>query len=322
MSEARRASTSVDVVVVTRNTRELTVACLGAAVAAGRDSGVAPRCTVVDNASSDGTAEAVSARLPEVRVVRNEENVGYGQACNQGLRGGRGEYVLILNSDVVARPGAIAALIGFLRGSPEHVAAGGRLVDPGTDRVQIGHNVRAFPRLLPQAAQMLGLERHWPGNPLSRRYLMLDLDYGRTQDVEQPAGSCLACRRADYDAVGGFDEGFFYWYEDVDLIRRLSGRGRIAYVHDAVFEHVGGASFAHWERPERILSWYPGVLRYFAKHRPRGEQLAVRALVGTLAAVRTFGYLPFDRRRAGVCWRVAGIALGSGRRGLPLSPRA
>jgi hypothetical protein len=97
-------------------------------------------------------------------------------------------------------------------------------------------------------------------------------------------------------------------------VRRLRQRGRVAYVHDAVFEHVGGATFAQWERPERILSWYGGVLRYFAKHRPRAEQLAVRALVAVLAAVRAVANLPFDRRRALVCWRVAGMALrGAGR---------
>lgn len=301
---------AVDVVIVTRDTRELTLRCVESVVAADGEGGLSVGCTVVDNASADGTADAIRARWPRVRVLRNPENAGYARACNQGLRGGSGEFVLVLNSDVVARPGAIAALIGYLRRSPEHVAAGGRLVDPGTDRVQAGHNVRAFPRLAPQAAQMLGLERRWPRNPLSRRYLMLDLDYDRTQDVEQPAGSCLAVRRADFDAAGGFDEGFFYWYEDVDLVLRLHERGRVAYVHDAVFEHVGGATFEQWGRQESILTWYPSLFRYFAKHRPAREQRALRALAFALAAVRAVGNLPVDRARARACLRVAAIAAG------------
>jgi N-acetylglucosaminyl-diphospho-decaprenol L-rhamnosyltransferase len=300
---------TVDVVIVTRDTRELTLRCAESVVAAGRAGEAEVACTVVDNASSDGTGEALAERLPEVRVLRNEENRGYGAACNQGLAGGEGEIVLILNSDVYARPGAIGRLAGYLAGSAEHVAAGARLVDPGTEAVQVGHNVRAFPRLAAQAAQMLGLERHWPGNPVSRRYLCLDLDYGRTQDVDQPAGSCFAAMRADFDAAGGFDESFYYWYEDVDLARRLRDRGRIAYVHDATFEHVGGATFAQWDRPGAILSWYPGLLRYFARHRPRAEQVALRALAAALGVVRGVVNRPLDREKSRACLAVARMAV-------------
>lgn len=299
---------SVDVVIVTRDTREITLRCAESVVAAGRAGEADVFCTVVDNASTDGTREALAERVPEVRVLRNEVNRGYGAACNQGLAGGRGDIVLILNSDVYARPGAIGTLAAYLAGSPGHVAAGARLVDPGTESVQVGHNVRAFPRFGAQAAQMLGLERNWPANPLSRRYLCLDLDYGRTQDVDQPAGSCFAVRRADFEAVGGFDESFFYWYEDVDLARRLRDRGRIAYVHDATFEHVGGATFAQWDRPDAILSWYPGLLRYFARHRPRSERLAIRALAAILGVVRGVVNWPRDRDKARACFRVARMA--------------
>lgn len=302
---------SLDCVIVTHNTREMTLRCVESVLAA--EAELALSCTVVDNASADSTAEAISERWPRVRVLRNEHNAGYAAACNQGLRGGNGELVLILNSDVIARPGAIASLAGFLDANPGHVAAGGRLVDPGTDDVQRGHNVRAFPRLGPQLAQLVGLERRWPHNPISRRYLMLDLDYGRTQDVEQPAGSCIACRRADFEAIGGFDEGYYYWYEDVDLMRRLNERGRIAYVHDAVFEHVGGATFAKWGRPEQILSWYPSLFRYFDRHRPRFERLALRAIAGALALVRAVAYVGLDRAKARACLRVARLAfLGRG----------
>jgi N-acetylglucosaminyl-diphospho-decaprenol L-rhamnosyltransferase len=301
--------TSIDVVIVTRDTREMTLRCAESVLATGDADGLAISCTVVDNGSSDATAEAVAVRLPAVRVLRNEDNRGYGTACNQGLREGSGELVLILNSDIIARPGAIARLAGFLASNREHVAAGGRLVDPGTDRVQVGHNVRALPRLGAQVAQMVGLERLWPGNPVSRRYLMLDLDYDRTQDVEQPPGSCLICRRADFDALGGFDEDFFYWYEDVDLVRRLRDRGRIAYVHNATFEHEGGATFGQWGRPELILAWYPSLFRYFGKHRPRWEGIVLRGVAATLALARTVGYVFFDRRRARACWRIARIAV-------------
>lgn len=301
---------SVNVVIVTRNTREMTLRCVRAALAGPNDD-LSVRCTVVDNGSGDGTQEALAAELPEVAVIRNELNEAYGRACNQGAAAREDPFVLILNSDIVSAPGAIGRLMGFLESSPEHVAAGGRVVDPGTDRVQVGHAVRAFPHLWAQVAQMLGLERSWPSNPLSRRALGYGLDYERTQDVDQPPGSCLAIRRSDFDAVEGFDEHFYYWYEDVDLCRRLSDRGRIAYVHDAPFEHVGSATFAAWSSPERIRSWYAGVFRYFAKHRPRGEQLALRGIAAALCSLRAVAWLPRDRDRAAALWGVVRKALSS-----------
>lgn len=298
---------AVDVVIVTRDTREMTLRCVRSALAEAGDA-LDVRCIVVDNASSDGTAAAIEAEPGPVELIANDHNAAYGRACNQGADAGTGEYVLILNSDITVRPGAIGALIGFLEASPRHVACGGRVVDPGTDLVQVGHAVRAFPRLPSQVAQMLGLERHWPSNPLSRRALGLDLDYERTQDVDQPPGSCIAIRRPDFEAVGGFDEGFFYWYEDVDLCRRLVGRGRIAYVHDAPFEHVGSATFAGWGSPQRVRSWYGGVFRYFAKHRPRHEQLAIRGVAGLLATARALVWLPRDRDQARALLDVARLA--------------
>ncbi len=298
---------AVDVVIVTRDTREMTLRCVRSALAEAGDA-LDVRCIVVDNASSDGTAAAIEAEPGPVELIANDDNAAYGRACNQGADAGTGEYVLILNSDITVRPGAIGALIGFLEASPRHVACGGRVVDPGTDLVQVGHAVRAFPRLPSQVAQMLGLERHWPSNPLSRRALGLDLDYERTQDVDQPPGSCIAIRRPDFEAVGGFDEGFFYWYEDVDLCRRLVGRGRIAYVHDAPFEHVGSATFAGWGSPQRVRSWYGGVFRYFAKHRPRHEQLAIRGVAGLLATARALVWLPRDRDQARALLDVARLA--------------
>jgi len=317
MSQGTPATPSVDVVVVTRDTREMTLRCVRSALAEANSLAVS--VFVVDNASTDGTSEAL-ANQPGVQVIVNDHNAGYGLACNQGASVGCGEFVLILNSDIIVNEGSIRRLVSFLRESPGHVACGGRIVNPGTNDPQIGHAIRAFPRLSSQAAQMLGLERNWPSNPLSRRALGLDLDYERTQDADQPPGSCLMVRRADFDAVGGFDESFFYWYEDVDLCMRLHARGRIAYVHDAPFQHEGSASFAAWDRSEQIRSWYAGVFRYFAKHKPLHERIAIRALVATLVIIRAVAWAPRNGARARALFHVAGLALRPVREGAKTHP--
>ena len=277
---------ALDVVVVTRDTLELTLRC-AAAVLGQRTAELDVRLIAVDNGSSDGTADAIATRWPDVTVLRNEADAGYARACNQGVRAGQGEFVLILNSDAFPRPHALERLVSFLAAHPDHSVAAGLLVDEGTDRPQVGFAVRGYPTLAAQVALLVGLERLWPGNPLSRRQALPDFDYSRTQDVEaQPAGACLGFRRHDFEAIGGFDEDFHYWFEDVDLVRRLRARGRVAYVHDAVFDHVGGATFSQWKRPQVVRARYRSLLRYFRKHHSPAAVVGLRMVVGVLAAVR------------------------------------
>jgi GT2 family glycosyltransferase len=311
----------VDVVIPTCNTRDITLRAV-AAVVAEKHRGLTLRCIVVDNASKDRTSEAIRARWSDVVVIRNATDHGYGRACNQGADAGGAGHLLILNSDVFAGPGAIQRLLAFLDENPDCVAVSGRLVEVGTDRPQVGFAVRAFPSLGGQLALLLGLERFWPSNPISRRQVMSDFAYDRTQDLDaQPAGACILVRRSDYEALGGFDEWFNYWFEDVDLLRRLRARGRIAYCHDASFEHVGGASFAHWARPRMIGARYHGLLRYFNKHHSRREVIALRAVVALLSVLRALVLWPLARERARAYRGVARLAVRMD--ALPaLAPRA
>jgi N-acetylglucosaminyl-diphospho-decaprenol L-rhamnosyltransferase len=289
---------SIDVVVVTRNTRSLTLRC-AAAVLQPRP-GPRVHLIVVDNGSGDGTAEAILERWPEATVLRNESNVGFASACNQGARAGSADYLLFLNSDAFPRSGAVARVASFLDAHPEHSAAAGLLVDVGTERPQVGFAVRGFPTLTTQVALLLGLERLWPANPASRRQTLPDFDYGTTQDVAaQPAGACLACRRESFEAVGGFDEAFYYWFEDVDLVIRLQERGPVGFVHDAVFDHVGGGTFSRWDRPQVVRARYASLLYFFAKHHSHRDQVGLRLVVGALAAARLLPLAVVTPERAG-----------------------
>ena len=311
---------SLDVVVPTHNTRAATLRCVESIVS---QSGVDLRCLVVDNASVDGTAAAIAARWPDVTVIDNEANVGYGRACNRGAAASSGDLLLFLNSDIVVHDGSLERLVAFLAQHPQHVAATGRLVDLGSDRVQYGFAIRAYPRLSAQLALLFGLERAWPTNRVSRRQLMADFDWESTQDLTgQPAGACILCRREAFEAVGGFDERFAFWFDDVDFLRRLSRVGPIAYVHDAVFDHAGSLSFSAWDRADVIRARYAGLLRYFRKHHSRGENAALRGVIAALAAVRSLALVPFDRDSSIAYLEVARLALASDRDRSTARPKA
>src|SRR4051812_27732958 len=173
---------TIDAVIVTFDTREMTLACV-------EDLRGAPigRVIVVDNASTDGTVEALAARAPEAEVVRLEEGVGFARACNLGAARGRGELVLFLNSDILLTPGAVETLARELLARPQAVVAGGRLVDPGTLETQAAYRPRTFPSAATLAVQLLGVEERWPANPVTRRHHGAQVrDDAGTVAVEQP----------------------------------------------------------------------------------------------------------------------------------------
>lgn len=278
---------SVDVVVVTADTRELTLGCVGEL-----DDPAIAAITVVDNASSDGTAEALAERYPHVSVVRLEEPAGYSAACNRGATGGVAPLVLFLNSDVLALPGAVGRLAAELRARPGAVAAGGRLVDPEDLTTQHRYGPKRFPGLRSFAALLVGLPR--------RGAERVEHEPRSTAAVDQPAGACVMVRRADLEALGGFDEGFWFWYEDVDLARRLATRGQVLHVPAAAFRHVGGASFGRWTKEESLASLHHGMLRYAALHFSPLRRLALAALVLVVSAPRVALFAATRPERAAV----------------------
>jgi N-acetylglucosaminyl-diphospho-decaprenol L-rhamnosyltransferase len=235
---------------------------------------------VVDNASDDGSAEYVAQAWPAARLVAWPSNLGFAGGVNLAASQATGEFLLLLNPDATTTPGAIPRLVRFLEDHPEAGAAAGQLVD-FVERPQRGWNVRRLPTLGSFAVDLLLLDKLWPGNPVSRRYLALDLDSSVPGPVEQPAAACLMLRRAAFDAVGGMDPGFYpAWFEDVDLCRRLLDAGwPIYFVPNAVFRHEGGVA-ARALGPEAFtVIWYRSMRRYVAKHLPGWRAVTVRALL-------------------------------------------
>lgn len=247
---------------------------------------------VIDNASTDETQDVMREFSHErVTFVRNQINVGFASAANQGERLNRSSIVVLMNPDTRVVTGALDRLASAL--ATEGVgAAGGRLLD-SSGRPQRGFQFRRFATLGAMLAEVLLLNRVWPGNPWNRRYRCLDADDTQAQFVDQPAGACLAVRREAWESIGGFDENFYpVWFEDVDFCRRLADRGwKIAYCPDARFTHTGGHSVSKLPFREKQAFWYANMLRYFSKHHGRWRTNILRAGILAGLAIRSVASL-------------------------------
>jgi N-acetylglucosaminyl-diphospho-decaprenol L-rhamnosyltransferase len=267
------------IVVVTYNSADIIDECIDAC------RRVSSAVVVVDNASIDGTADRVR-RTPDVTLIANETNRGFGTAVNQGIAVLKTEAVLILNPDAVPVHGMAALERCVLQ---EGVgAATGRLIGAdGCD--QEGFNIRAFPTASTLSFEALGLNRIWPGNPVNRRYRLPTPSV--ESDVDQPAGAFLLIRKSAWQELGGFDEGFFpIWFEDVDFCKRLKDRGyRIVYTPEASAKHQGGHSAGRLPWKERQLFWYGSLLRYASKHLSIASRRAVGLAVILACIPRMFG---------------------------------
>lgn len=232
------------------------------AALAGLDSEI----IVIDNASGDGMAGEIRRLHPGVRLIENDENVGFARGVNRGMIEATGRCVALLNPDTRVEPGAFAELVGYLAAHPEAGLVGPKIFNPdGT--IQL--NCRRFPTHWTGLFNRYSLlTRMFPDNPWSRSYLMLDFDHESARDVDWISGACLVTRRNVIDRVGMLDETFFLFNEDVDWSRRMHAAGyQVVYVPTAVCMHEVGASkgpipaWLIWRR-------HQGMRHYFHKHHP------------------------------------------------------
>jgi GT2 family glycosyltransferase len=193
---------------------------------------------VVDNASSDGSAEAARRARPDAQVIALGENVGFSRANNVGIRATAGELVLLLNSDTIVPPGAIDGLVAALNETPEAAIAGPQLVDAaGRTELSFGRMVGPLNELRQQRLTR-ALDEHGLEAILRAAGLRAERAF-----PDWVSGACLLVRRTDADAAGLLDERYFMYLEDVDFCAavRASGR-RVLYVPQVVITHLGGRS--------------------------------------------------------------------------------
>jgi GT2 family glycosyltransferase len=276
--------TSVCVVVVSYMSRERLRACVeGLAGRPGLD------VVVVDNASPDGSLEAV-ADLP-VTSLQLDRNGGFAHGCNAGWRTGRGDYVLFLNPDAALAEDDLRRLASVLDAEPRVAAVAPRILQATGE---LDFSQRRFPRLRSTWAQAFFLHRLFP------RALWADETVRRVEDYERPgspewvSGACMLVRRSALEELGGFDEGFFLYCEDTDLCRRLWAAGHeVRFEPSATAVHEGGASAP---RPSLIPVLVASRVRYAGKHRGRAAALLER--IGIAAGALTHSVVSSGGRAA------------------------
>jgi len=268
-------------IIINYKSREALARCLDALASSPEEI----ERVVVDNDSRDGSLEMLAARYPKVRVIANAANAGYSRAVNQGISATRTPLVLVMNPDCRLEPGAARTLAAYLEQHPRTAIVGPQL--RGTNG-EVELSGRSFPS--PSAFlfnRYSVLTRLFPDNPWSRHYLLSDWDRTTEREVDWLSGSCLMVRREAIDQVGGMDEQFFMFNEDVDWCRRMKLAGwAVAYQPAAVAVHEIGASK---RRVSARVIWgrHVGMIHYFRKHHPTNPifDLLASSLIITRAGV-------------------------------------
>lgn len=261
------------VIIVNWNVRELLRTCLCSMLSELDASG---EVVVVDNASSDGSAEMLRADFPQVRLIANADNVGFGAANNQALAMSEAAYVLFLNPDTDVRPGAIGRLLSFMEERPRVACAGPRLLNPDGSTQS---SRRSFPGVATAFVESTILQRWFGGLKALARFYRGDQPDDQPQPVDWLVGACLLMRRSALDEVGFFDERFFMYSEEMDLCYRLRQAGwEVWYVPAAEVVHHEAASSSQ-DLFRRNVNFHESRYRFFRKHHGAAPALALRWFV-------------------------------------------
>lgn len=280
----------IDVVVVNYNAREHLLRCLDSI--AERSGPAELDVVLVDNASSDGSAERALEAHPQVRPILNLSNRGLSAAWNQGIRETAAPWVFLPNPDLQITAGDLASLVAFGETHPRAAIVGPLVRNPDGSVYESG-------RVLPSIADGIGhafLGSFKPENAFTRRYKMTDWDRVSERQVDWVSGSCMLIRRAAFEDVGLFDERFFLYAEELDLATRLRDAGWQVWFSPVMeVVHVGGVSTGRSRRTHLMHS--RSIYRYYAKHRAAGWRmltlpfawLALRARAELVSAREALG---------------------------------
>jgi GT2 family glycosyltransferase len=219
---------------------------------------------IVDNASDDGSAEMVRTKFPGVTLIENRENIGFARANNIALREARGRFLLLINPDTIVQEDTFAVMLKFFEEHPEAGLAGCKILNPdGTFQLPCR---RSYPTPWVAFTKIFGLSALFPKSKLFGRYNLTYLSPDETYPVEAVSGSFMMMRKAVYDAIGGLDEAFFMYGEDLDWCYRVLQAGyKVFYVHNTKIIHFKGESTRRSDIDE-LKHFYQAMQLFVEKH--------------------------------------------------------
>jgi GT2 family glycosyltransferase len=293
------------VVIVSHNTKQLLEDCLDSVCAAEQPAG-GLQLIVVDNASNDGTVEMLRQKFGAVHLISNHDNRGFSAANNQGAAVADSRYLLFLNSDTRVRPDALVKPLCYMQANPKVGALTAKLVYPNGQRDPDNH--RGFPTPWTSFCHFSGLDRLFPNSPRLNGYYQSYLDFDQVHRIEVAAGSYLMMPTSLFRQLGGWDETFFFYGEDIDLCYRINEAGYpIIYYPEVEVIHYKGASSglrkesagvtkASKETRMKVAAESARAMNiFYDKHYRRRYPGVVSAAV--LTAIRLMGWLRMARHR-------------------------
>jgi len=252
----------LSIIIVSYNVRYFLEQCLLSVQKAVR--GIDAELIVVDNHSGDGSLEFLEPLFPAVRFIANSANIGFAKACNQGLAASSGRYILFLNPDTLVPEDCLEKCLEFIHTRPDAGAIGLRMLD-GKGRF-LPESKRSFPSLRASFFKLMGLAALFPSSRLFNAYALGYLNASEDHEVEVLAGAFLLARRQVLDTLGGFDENFFLYGEDIDLSFRIRKAGyRNFYFAGSQIIHFKGESSSAAPL-DHTRFFYRAMLTFVQKH--------------------------------------------------------
>jgi GT2 family glycosyltransferase len=259
---------SLTIALVTWNSEDEIAECLNTLFhATTKVPGLKLETVIIDNNSADKTVTVIEnfLRVTDQNIVfiKNDDNLGFTKACNQAIHASTGDYIFILNPDTEILNSAIEKMMNYLDAN-EHVGVVSPQLLSFHSRIQ--YSCRTFPEYRDMFFEMLLLATIFPRSEFFSRWKMRYFDHNSTREVDQPMGAALLLKRKVLEAVGGLDERFIMFYNDVDFCKRISDAGfKIVFLPDAKVKHIEGIS-VYKDRSGMIKIWNLDCLRYFKKH--------------------------------------------------------
>ena len=292
---SQRDAMTITVIIVSWNAKAFLLKCLESVL--GQHISGSMEVIVVDNASSDGSPDAVAAAFPAVRVIRNEANHGFAKGNNIGIRAGSGEYLFLINSDVVVGESCFSRMIQYIATNPDVGMLGPRIT--GADgRVQ--RSCMGYPSLWNMFTRALALDIVFPASQLCGSQLLTFWNHDGTRSVDVINGCFWLLRRSALEHVGLLDERFLIYGEDIDWCKRFHEAGwKVVFYPDASAIHYGGASSANASirfYVEMQRAWF----QYWVKHHSRRSSATFLVINILHHAIRIGGEIaayPLLRRR-------------------------